>query len=276
MSGLAASERSVRPSSGLSRFAAMFGKELLELVRSLKLIWVPIVFIALGIMQPVTSYYMPVILEKAGNLPDGSVIEIPLPTGAQVMAETLAQFGSLGALVIVLVFMGTVSSERNSGAVSMILVKPVSPASYLVSKWGAMLLLSSLSLLAGYGAAWYYTGFLIEAVAFKAVLSSFLLYELWLLVLLTLTLLLSTALRSAAGAAFAALGAGAVLSLLSNLFPKYAGWLPGALPGFARQAVMGSLEWSSRFGACLVATVMLLAALVLLANILLRRAAAID
>lgn len=276
MSGIAANEMNARPSSGLSRFGAMFGKELLELVRSLKLIWVPIVFIALGVMQPVTSYYMPILLEKAGNLPDGTVIEIPLPSGAQVMAETLSQFGSLGALVIVLVFMGTVSSERNSGAVSMILVKPVSPAGYLLSKWGTMLLLSSLSLLAGYGAAWYYTWFLIEAVPFKMVLSSFLLYELWLLVLLTLTLLLSTALRSAAGAAFAALGAGAVLSLLSNLLPKYVGWLPGALPGFARQAAMGALEWSGRFGACLAATVLLLVALILLADILLRRAAAID
>ncbi|MHA7965925.1 ABC transporter permease subunit [Paenibacillus sp. CAU 1782] len=274
MSGIAVSERNVRSTSGLSRYGAMLGKELLELVRSLKLIWVPIVFIALGVMQPVTSYYMPILLRKSGNLPEG--FDIPLPSGAQVMAETLSQFGSLGALVIVLVFMGTVSSERNSGAVSMILVKPVAPAGYLLSKWASMLLLSSLSLLAGYGAAWYYTGFLIEAVPFRQVLSSYLLYELWLIVLLTLTLLLSTALRSAAGAAFAALGAGAVLSLLSGLLPKYVGWLPGALPGFARQAAMGSLEWNGRFSACLGATILLVAAFIWLANFLLRRAAAID
>lgn len=44
----------------------MYNKEMLEMWRSFKWLWVPLVFILLGIMQPVTTYYLPQILEMAG------------------------------------------------------------------------------------------------------------------------------------------------------------------------------------------------------------------
>ncbi len=113
-------------SSSFTRFIVMVQKELLELVRSYKLLWVPLVYLLLGIMQPVSTYFMPVILEQAGSLPEGTVIEIPKPLGSEVLAQTLQQFGTLGVLVLVLVCMGTVSGERNNGTASLILVKPIS------------------------------------------------------------------------------------------------------------------------------------------------------
>lgn len=265
-----------RGSGAFAGYGVMIGKELLELYRSLKLLWVPLVFAALGIMQPVTTYFMPVLLEKAGNLPEGSVFEIPLPSGAQVMAETLSQFGTIGALILVLVFMGTVSGERNSGSASMILVKPVSTFSYLLSKWTSMNLLGILSLLVGYLASWYYTWLLIEGVPLAAFVSSFLLYALWLSLLLTLTLLLSTCLRSASGAASAALGSGLLLTLLSNLLPKYAGWLPGALPKFAAQASGGSLVDYNALVWSLGATALAMGGILLVSNSILRRSPAVD
>ncbi|MFD0962012.1 ABC transporter permease subunit [Paenibacillus chungangensis] len=262
--------------SGVSRWFVLLGKEVLELQRSFKLIWVPLLFILLGIMQPVSTYYLPFILEKAGNMPEGTVIEIPMPEGGQVLADTLSQFGVMGLLVLVLVFMGTVSGERNSGAASLVLVKPISFSAYISAKWVAMQLLAWGSLLAGYVAAWYYTWLLIEVVPIVSFLSSFAMFGLWLSFVMTLTILFSTVLRSAAGAAFAALGVSLLLSMLTGLLPKYMEWSPGAISGYAYALASGAGLASVEWGLAVGVTIAVIVAALYGAAALLRRSPAID
>lgn len=262
--------------SGPARFLTLLHKELLEQLRSMKLVWVPLVFILLGIMQPVTSYYMPVIIEKAGNLPEGTVIEMPMPSGVQVLADTLSQFGFIGALVLVLVFMGIVSGERNSGASALVLVKPISFGAYIGSKWIGMLLLTWGSLLLGYLAAWYYTSLLIETVNMESFLGSFAIYGLWFTFIMTLTLLFSVWLKSAGGAAFSALGLAVLLSLLAGLMPKYLGWSPGSLSGYAIEALLGGINHTVRFGWTIGLTILIISACLLCAVAFLRRSPALD
>ncbi|WP_214628184.1 ABC transporter permease [Paenibacillus agaridevorans] len=261
---------------GTSRYGALLGKEMLELARSMKLVWVPLVFVALGIMQPVSIYYMPLILEHGGNLPEGTVIEMPMPLPSEVMSGTLSQFGVIGILVLVLVFMGVVSGERSSGTASLILVKPVSIMAYLGSKLTAMLLLALLSLLCGYLAAWYYTDLLIGKFAFGEFLGSFLLYGLWLAFAMAATLLFSTILRSSAGAAACVLVLLALLSIAANLAPHFAGWLPGALNSYAAQAANSTIEYTDVFVWVIVCTVLLIAGAYALSCTQLRNSATID
>ncbi|WP_028609452.1 ABC transporter permease [Paenibacillus harenae] len=262
--------------SSLIRYSVMVQKELLELVRSFKLLWVPLVFVLLGVMQPVTMFYMPLLLEKAGNMPEGSVIDIPLPTGTEVLAQTLQQFGTLGILVLVLTAMSTVSGERNSGAASLILVKPVSPFAYIGSKWTSMLLLAWGALSAGYLAAWYYTELLIGEVPAKQVIGSLLIYGLWLSFVLTMTLLFSTLLKSPAAAAFSVLGASVTLSLISGIFPKQMGWSPGALSGYAYQFVVGESFASGRFWLAAISGLFLIILALTASAALLRRSPAAE
>jgi ABC-2 type transport system permease protein len=262
--------------SSVSRYFVMVQKELLELARSFKLLWVPLVFLLLGIMQPVSTYYMPVILEMAGSLPEGTVIEIPVPAAAEVLAQTLQQFGTLGVLVIALVCMGTVSGERLSGAASLILVKPISHLTYIASKWTALLLLAWGSLAVGYLAAWYYTGLLFGAVQAAFVLGSMLVYGLWLAFIVTMTVLFSSLLRSPAAAAFATLVCAIALSLSAGLFPKALGWTPGALSGLAYEAVVSGGAGNPAFIQAIGATIILIAAAVWGASALLRRSSAIE
>lgn len=262
--------------SGAVRFVAMLEKEMLELLRSFKLLWVPLVFVLLGIMQPVSTYYLPTILEKAGNLPDGAVIDIPLPQSADVLAQTLQQFGTIGVLVLALVCMGAVSAERNSGAASLVLVKPIGLFTYIGSKWTAMLVLVWGSLAAGYLASWYYTGLLIGSVPFIKVLSSLLIYGLWLTIVMTMTIFFSTLLRSSAAAAFSAIGVTFVFTLLTGIFPKQLGWSPGALSGFAYQSVSGSIAGESNFVWAIISTLVIIAGVIFAAVVLLRRSSAVE
>ncbi|MDY0407538.1 hypothetical protein [Paracerasibacillus soli] len=53
-------------------------KEMVENWRNFKWIWVPLVFILLAIMDPISTYYLPQILEAVGGLPEGAVFEIQI------------------------------------------------------------------------------------------------------------------------------------------------------------------------------------------------------
>lgn len=67
-------------------FTAFMKKELLEAVRSYKLVILLIVFAALGFMNPVSARYLPELV--AGFLPEGMHMEIPQP----VVLDSWLQF----------------------------------------------------------------------------------------------------------------------------------------------------------------------------------------
>ncbi|KHF33350.1 putative transmembrane protein YxlG [Paenibacillus sp. P1XP2] len=134
------------------QFKLFFRKEMLEMGRSYKWLWVPLVFLMLGVMQPVMTRFMPEILKSAGNMPKGMTITIAPPSGEEVLAQTLGQYSSIGILILVLSVMTMISGERQSGVSQMIFAKPVSYASYAAAKWASMLSLVTASFALGYGA----------------------------------------------------------------------------------------------------------------------------
>ena len=213
----------------MKQWLLLFQKEWLEMTRNFKVVWIPLVFILIGMMQPITSYYLPQIIEKAGNLPEGAVFEIPLPSSGVVLAQTLGQYSQVGVLILVLAFMGIVSSERNSGVAGMILVKPVSYTSYITAKWLSASLLAFLSFLIGMLSAWYYTELLIGDVVISALIKGILIYGLWLTFLLTLTVLLSSLLKSSGVVAFLTLLTAILLSASTSLLSKWMQWSPARL-----------------------------------------------
>ncbi|MWC30687.1 ABC transporter permease [Paenibacillus sp. MMS18-CY102] len=247
----------------------LFRKEWLEALRSMKLVWMPLVFALLGAGQPISAYFMPQIMEHAGNLPEDAVISIPLPSPSEALAQVMQQFGTLGVLIVVLAFMGTVSSEIASGTASFTLVKPVSRLAVVTAKWATALSIVWLSYAIGFGAGWYYDEMLIGSPAVGSALAGFGAYGLWLSFVVTLTVLFSVLLRSAAGTAFAALALTVVLSIASSLLPNV--WQPGALPGVAASIVQGlHVEQSAAIIAeTLCGIVLLIAA----ASLILRRRA---
>lgn len=212
-------------------------KELLESVRNFRWLWIPLVFLMLGIMNPITNYYMPQILEASG-LSAEVAAQIPVPGPEETLVKSLSQYGTLGILILVIAFMGIVSSERQSGSAIMILVKPVSHTSYIMAKWTAMAMITLGSFAFAHMGTWYYTGVLFDWVSFGLVLKSSLIYSLWLILILTLTILLSSFLRSTGGVAFVTLALAAILSLLTELLGDVMKWSPARLTGEAGQILM--------------------------------------
>jgi len=60
-----------------------YRKEMLDMSRSFKLIWIPIVFAILGITQPIISVFMPEILEMSGGVPPEMLSLYETPSSAK-------------------------------------------------------------------------------------------------------------------------------------------------------------------------------------------------
>ncbi|MBS4214264.1 ABC transporter permease [Neobacillus rhizophilus] len=217
----------------MKKWFVLFRKEWLEMSRNYKVIWIPLVFVLFGLLQPVTSYYMPEILKNASNLPKGAVIKIPIPSSGEVLAQTLGQFNQMGILVLVLAFMGIVSSEQRSGMMKAILVKPVGYSSYITAKWMSAVLLSGGAIFLGMLASWYYTILLIGDFPFMDIVKGISLYFIWILFLITFTVFLSSFLKSSGLVAAFTLLLSILLTLLTPLLKKWMEWSPAQLTNAA-------------------------------------------
>jgi ABC-2 type transport system permease protein len=217
----------------MKQWLTLFQKEILEMWRNFKWIWVPITFILLGVSEPLTNYYMRDILDSLGGLPEGAVIDIPLPSAGAVLASGLSQYSSIGVLIIVLITMGTIAGERKSGVAAMILVKPVSYLAFVTSKWAAGLLLVWVSLFIGYLSTWYYTGQLFDWIPIGAFFQSYALYGLWLTVILTVTVFLSASLLAPGMAGFISLALALIVSIISGTLSHLLEWSPSQLTSYA-------------------------------------------
>lgn len=222
----------------MNQWITLFQKELVEMWRNFKWIWVPITFILLGVKEPLSSYYLPQIIDSLGGLPKGAVIQIPVPTAAEVLVTGLGQYTTLGVLIIVLTTMGVLAGERKSGVAAMILVKPVSYSSFITAKWAGGLFLMLISFLCGYFATWYYTGILFDWIPITDFFQSYLYYGLWLTFVLTLTIFFSASLINSGIAGFLAIAAVIIVSLISSSFSRWFEWSPAQLTDYANKLLM--------------------------------------
>ncbi|MGE5675285.1 MAG: ABC transporter permease subunit [Mycobacterium leprae] len=220
-------------------FWPMLKKELKELVRSYKLLMVPLGFVILGLMQPLTYKLLPM-LENVSNLPAGSVLKIAMPPADWIVGSTIGQYNQMGVLFLVLVAMGTIAGERATGVAATVLTKPVGRGNYVAAKAVAYTLLAALSLLLGLVATAYYTHFLIAPVTWLTVLKGGLLYLPNLLLVVAVTLLCSSVMSSGVAAGGTAL----VAVILLNTVPGFLGksissFSPGKLTAAANGLFQG-------------------------------------
>lgn len=241
----------------MTQWTVLYRKEMKEMMRNYKLLWIPIVFILLGVMQPVSSYYMPEILDAFGNLPEGTILEMPIPTGEEVLMSVLSNYGLLGVLILVLGSMGVVSAERQSGVAGMVMIKPVPYAAYILSKWAGLLTITLVSLFIGFAASWYYTSLLIEQVAFERIFQGVAIYSIWLVFVVTLTLFFSTIMKGNGSVAFVTIFVVFAISTITSIVGKYLKWSPSTMTEHTAQ-VLYTGEVDSSFLFALITTVVVI------------------
>ena len=211
------------------QWTVLFQKELTENWRNRKWIWVPLVLMLLTIIDPISSYYLPQILEFAGGLPEGTVIEIPEPSPAEVVMMSLEQLSMFGVLIIVFMSMGTIAGERKSGVSELILVKPIKYSSYITSKWTSFLLLIWVSLIIALGISWYYISLLFGAISLSLLVKTIISYGLWFTLVITLSIFYNTTARSPGVVAALTIITLLIMSLFNIVFGHKVTWFPSKL-----------------------------------------------
>jgi ABC-2 type transport system permease protein len=222
----------------MSQWFTLLKKEIVEMWRNFKWIWVPITFILIGVQKPITTYYTPQILKAVGNIPKEVIAIMPTPTPREVLVQGFGEYTSLGVLIIVLVMMGTIAAERKSGVAAMILVKPVSYPGYVTAKWAGGLMLVWFSFFIGALSVWYYTGILFKWIPFGEFFQIFCLYGLWFTFILTMTVFFSACVLSPGIAAFASLAVAIVFSIAGSILSNVMEWSPSQLTNYANELVL--------------------------------------
>lgn len=207
---------------------AMLKKELMEVIRNYRWLLLPVVFVFLGLGQPISYKLMPEIL-KTATLPPGAVIKIPPPAPMDVVFSVLGQFNQLGILMIILTAMGTVAQEKSTGVAEGVLVKPLGRGTYLIAKFIVYSVLAVLACLFGLGIGAYYTDILIGPVNWSYVVTGGLVYLPYLVLVVAITILTSTLFFSQVAAGGTALLVIVALSLVPKLNTWSAKIFPGAL-----------------------------------------------
>lgn len=227
----------------MKQFSVLFQKEWREHARNFKLIWIPIVFILLGITEPIINHFLPQIIQSAGNVPEGTVISFPELTPEQILLSALNQYQFIGMLIVAFAFAGLVARERKNGTAAFLYVRPLSFPAYILSKWtlGVSILLGSL-LLGMLGAA-YYTDYLFGDFSIPRFIGMLGIYSIWMVFALSVTLLLSSLLRPGIAAAIAVFVI-AFFPMIDGLVLRYWPYTPFKLFSYAGMVMMGDVDTS--------------------------------
>lgn len=243
----------------MKQFNVFLLKELREAVRSFKLLWIPLVFLSLGVSDPLVNYFMKDIMEAVGNLPEGFEIFMPELAPADLLAASTSQFQLIGIIVLIAVYVGSVSRERQNGTAALIYSRPISYLTMFLSKWAAVSLVSLLSVVAGYAGSMYYTAVLYGTVEWDRFFVMVGVYSLWIVTLMAVTLMFSAAFRTAVAASLAIL-IGPIGLLIDSLIGGFWTVTPWKLGNYAPLYVTGSVEPATLgFTALLTFLILLLA-----------------
>lgn len=250
----------------MTGFATLLRKELLEQWRTTRLPIVTMVFLLVGLSSPLLARFTPELIETLAG--DQFQIVLPPPTSADAYDQLAKNLGQFGALIAVLLAMGSVATEKERGTAALLLTKPVGRAAFLIAKLVAIA--ATLGVATGIAAAggWFYTLVLFEPLPLAGFTAAMALQWLALVAFAAITFVGSTLTRSALAAAGLGVGAFIVIGIV-GIVPAIGPYLPTGLGAPARGLALGQAGVDA-LGPTL-ASIGLVAALVAIAWLAFRR-----
>ena len=239
-------------------FWALLRKELKEQLRTNRIVIVAGVFLFFGLATPLMTKYLPELIKLAG---EGMNIEIPPPTAVQAMAEYTSTMMQFGVLIAVLIAMGAVAKERESGTAVFVLSKPVGYPAFVSAKFKALGVTTLIAVVLGGLACWGYTYLLFNGAPALGFFYQNVLLLVYILLAVAATLFFSSLFKSQLAAGALGLVTVIVLSLVSGL-PWVGKYLPGALIGWGNRLLAGQAG-AGAWGAVMVTLALIILSLYL-------------
>jgi ABC-2 type transport system permease protein len=195
-------------------YAVLVIKEITEQWRTGRLPVVAVIFLLFGLASPVLAKYTPDIVKLAASSID---IHVPTPTIKDAVAQLIKNLNQVGVLTAILLAMGSVAGEKESGTAAFVLVKPVSRFAFLAAKFSGLAVTMAAAVLICGLASYLYTDLLFAALSVVGFAAACLVILLGLLEIAAVTFLGSTLVRSPIPAAGIGLVALVVAGIVSSL-----------------------------------------------------------
>lgn len=151
-------------------YLAFIKKELLEQVRTYKLLILLLVFFIFGMMSPLMAKLMPEILSSMPM--DGIIITVPEPTAIDSYSQFFKNLTQMGLIVLVLLFSGTLTTELSKGTLINVLTKGLTRYAVVLAKYTVALALWSGALFMALGVTYGYTAYFFSQDAIHHLLAS--------------------------------------------------------------------------------------------------------
>lgn len=231
-----------------------FKKESKAIFRTYRIWLIPLIFIFLGILSPVTAKFLPTILKAALQSDSTSGIslqgiKIPEPTPVDAYLQWLKNLSQFGMLALILLAMGLIAEEKARGTLALVVTKPVSRTSIVFSKFLAQAGLFATAAAIGVGTTFLYTFLLFNKAPFIPLIQSSLAFGAYGLLILSITILFSALMRNQLGAGGLGLLSYFILSILASVGHGFDKYSPGALSAIATKIAAGTLIFSKAYPA---------------------------
>ncbi len=215
-------------------FVVLLKKELRGNLRTYRLLIVVGVFFVFGLGTPLLLKYLHALVpaEDAG-------IVIPEFTAVDAVEGFIDTIGQVGLIAAILLAMGAVARERETGTAAMTLSKPVGCGPFIAAKMAALALVFAIALAVGALGCYIYTVILFESLSASNFFSGVLLGGLYLLVCLAVTVMYSSFFRNQLAAGALALVTLIALAATAGL-PLMEDYSPGALLPWSQRVASGS------------------------------------
>ena len=215
---------------------AEFRKEWRYLLRSYRLLIAGVVLLFFGLTSPVLAKFTPELLNL---IPTGGLtITMPPPTVLDAISQYVKNMAQDGLLLGLLLTMGAIAQEKDKGTAAMMLVKPLPRGSFLWAKFLSLAAMFAICLAIAGLAAYYYTTLLFQAMDIVNWLVLNALLFVYVLVIVSITLLCSTITRSqgaAIGIAFGLL----VIGWFAGGVLRLGKYMPGELMSWGARLMQG-------------------------------------
>lgn len=226
----------------MKQYSVLLQKEWREAWRSYKLIWIPLVFLSLGVSDPLVNYFMDDILATVGNMPEGYEMMMPELAPPDLIVASTGQFQSIGLIVLIAVFVGAISRERQNGTATLLYVRPLSFSALFFSKLTIAFIVGAVSMLLGYMGSAYYTTLLYGGLEWSKFVLMLATYALWILFVCAFTLAMS-AIFSTAIAATISIIVIPIGLLIDSLIGGFWTMTPWKLSTYGIQLLRGDVDY---------------------------------
>lgn len=245
----------------MKAYIAFTRKEMMEYIRTYKLIVIGMVFLLLGIMNPLTAKFTPELM--AQFMPEGISITLADPAEIDSWMQFFKNVPQIGLIVIVIFFHGIMAAEYAKGTLINLVTKGLRRKTVILSKFTAAVLVWTGAYLICFLASWGYTIYYFEKTAALGSLFSAV-FMLWLFgVFLVAVEILGGTIWGNMYGGLLLTGAVVVVQFLLTMLPKAVKWLPVQLITVNMPVIKGEMEyadWLPAAGVTAALTIVIIAA----------------